>query len=681
MPGKQRTPDTKAVTIDGQQPTFGIKPRTWTQMSPADTNSEPSAQGQNRPLGVLPPGYLVAEFRIERVLGKGGFGIVYLAFDTRLERLVAVKEFMPQSLAQRLADHSIEPLSERHRETFDLGLRSFIREARSLAKFKHPAVVEVYRFWEELGTAYMVMPFYEGQTLKQRLKSMAAPPPEDWLRELMERVLRGLDVVHRQGWLHRDIAPDNILMLPGDLPLLIDFGSAKQDIGDATQALTVILKPGYAPFEQYSDSGSLKQGPWTDLYAMGAMLYFAISGKMPVESVVRVRKDVMVSALMLGRGRYSVAFLKFIDHCLAVWPEHRPRNVAAALELLRKLDLQEKAWNRSKSEEKRQDRHTHRIARNEGQRLRLSAGLPRSLPWAGGIAMLLSGLAGLVSWEPWSMPAVRAAGKSPEFSTRPAIPSSLPGADDPGTPVAAKPDTPELPLPRPQIPEAPAPAPPPRLFANPATPERALENLLDKRDPSIRMILAPASEKLILKKQRLQFTVQSREPGFLYVFAIGQQRSSLELLWPASDESLMSMEPGRAWRVDAPVPLGSGSQGKRHIGVMVSKAPRDLAGAGWQRQGGVLSMSFSAAPRTGTAPWFGLPNCAPVPGTCNPEFDATRIELAYSQLPSREARRSEPPRWRVAAARKAECESLLHLLSLDSNILVQRRFAELGCRR
>jgi serine/threonine protein kinase len=104
-------------------------------MSTADTNSEPSALGQNKSLGVLPPGHLVAEFRIERVLGKGGFGIVYLAFDTRLERLVAVKEFMPQSLAQRLADHSIEPLSERHRETFDLGLRSFIREARSLAKF------------------------------------------------------------------------------------------------------------------------------------------------------------------------------------------------------------------------------------------------------------------------------------------------------------------------------------------------------------------------------------------------------------------------------------------------------------------------------------------------------------------------------------------------------------------
>jgi hypothetical protein len=186
---------------------------------------------------------LVAEFRIERVLGQGGFGIVYLAFDTRLERLVAIKEFMPQSLAQRLVDYSIVPLSERHRETFELGLRSFIREARILAKFKHPALVEVYRFWEELGTAYMVMPFYEGQTLKQRLEGMAAPPPEQWLRELMERVLEGLDVVHQQGWLHRDIAPDNILLLPGDRPLLLDFGSAKQDFGDATQALAALLKP------------------------------------------------------------------------------------------------------------------------------------------------------------------------------------------------------------------------------------------------------------------------------------------------------------------------------------------------------------------------------------------------------------------------------------------------------
>lgn len=648
-------------------------------MSPADTNSEPGDRGQDSPLDVLPPGHLVAEFRIERVLGKGGFGIVYLAFDTRLERLVAVKEFMPQSLAQRLADHSIEPLSERHRETFDLGLRSFIREARSLAKFKHPAVVEVYRFWEELGTAYMVMPFYEGQTLKQRLKSMAEPPPEEWLRDLMKRVLKGLEVVHQQGWLHRDIAPDNILVLPGDRPLLIDFGSAKQDIGDATQALTVLLKPGYAPFEQYSDSGSLKQGPWTDLYAMGAMLYFAISGKMPVESVVRVKKDVMVSALTLGRGRYSEAFLQFIDQCLAVWPEHRPRNVTAALELLRKLDSREKAWNRNRTGDRRQDVHAPPISRNVRQRFRFPSGTQLPLSWAGGIAMLIGGMVGLVLWTPWSTPVVRAADEGLGIPARPAFSASLPGDDHPGTPVGAKPDAPVLPLSVREIPEVPAIASPPtQLFTNPVTPERALENLLDKRDPTIRMVMTPASEKLILRKQRLQFTVKTREPGFLYVFATGQQRGSLELLWPADDESLMSIEPGRAWRVDAPVSSGAG---KRHIGVMVSKAPRDLAGAGWQRQGGVLSMSFSEAAKIGAAPWFGLPNCAPIPGTCNAEFDAARIELAYSPSPAREARRSEPPRWRVVAARKAECESLLHLLSLDGNNLAQRRFAELGCRR
>jgi hypothetical protein len=240
---------------------------------------------------------------------------------------------------------------------------------------------------------------------------------------------------------------------------------------------------------------------------------------------------------------------------------------------------------------------------------------------------------------------------------------------------------PALPLPVPQIAEAPPSAPPVQVFAKPATPERALETLLDERDPTIRMVMTPASEKLILKKQRLQFTVKAREPGFLYVFATGQQRGSLELLWPADDESLMSVEPGRAWKIDAPVPAGSASHGKRHIGVMVSKAPRDLAGAGWQRQGGVLSMSFSEAPKNGAAPWFGLPNCAPVPGACNAEFDAARIELAYSQPPPRETRRPAPPRWRLVAARKAECESLQHLLSLDGNTLAQRRFAELGCRR
>jgi hypothetical protein len=645
-------------------------------MSPADTNSEPSDQGQIRPLAVLPPGYLVAEFRIERVLGKGGFGIVYLAFDTRLERLVAIKEFMPQFLAQRLVDYSIVPLSERHRETFELGLRSFIREARSLAKFKHPALVEVYRFWEELGTAYMVMPFYEGQTLKQRLEGMAAPPPEPWLRELTRRVLEGLDVVHQQGWLHRDIAPDNILLLPGDRPLLLDFGSAKQDIGDATQALAALLKPGYAPFEQYSDSASLKQGPWTDLYALGAMLYFAISGKVPVASVERVDNDAMVCALMVGRRRYSAAFLQFIDHCLAVWPEQRPRNVTAALELLRGLDAQEKVKNLKNSGNKRQDAGTAKLSRNDTQGVSFLFRWQGPLSWTGGITMLLLILGGLALWQPWFKSAVHTADKgstTPVYSGHSGLP---PGDYSSSTPVVVKPDTPALPLSAPQAPEVPLSAPPAQ-FASPTTPEKALDNLLDERDPNIHVIVTPASEK---QKKRFRFRVKASEPGFLYVFATGQHRGHLELLWPTDDESLLTVEHGQKWEIDATAPLAVGGPGKRYIGVMVSRAARHLPAAGWQQQAGVLRMSFSGVPKTGATPWFGRPICAPVPGTCDAGFGAVRLELPYSQPPSRNVINSNSLRLRQVAAKNAECESLTHLLSLDGNTLVQRRFNQLGCR-
>ena len=647
-------------------------------MTSADKHSEPSDHGQIRPLDVLPPGCLVAEFRIERVLGKGGFGIVYLAFDTRLERLVALKEFMPRSLAQRLADYSIVPLSERHRETFELGLRSFIREARSLARFKHPAVVEVYRFWEELGTAYMVMPFYEGQTLKQRLDGMPGPPPEQWLRELVEHVLEGLDVVHQQGWLHRDIAPDNILLLPGDRPLLLDFGSAKQDIGDATQALTVLLKPGYAPFEQYSESASLKQGPWTDLYAVGAMLYFAISGKVPVASVERLNNDAMVSALAMGRRRYSAAFLRFIDHCLAVWPEQRPRNVKAALELLRRLDAQEAAKSLKPAGGQRQNAGRPEPFRNGTQGFRFLSVWQKPLSWAGGIAVLLGVLGGLALWEPWSSPVAHTADAGPAIPVHSAQPGSPWGAASSSTPAVVKPDTPAPPFSVPQAPEL-----PPVQFVNPATSEKALDDLLDERDPRFQVVVTPASEKLRLKSERLRFKVRASEPGFLYVFAAGAQHSRLELLWPTDDEHLVDIKPAQTWNVDALVPRASGNPGKRSIGVMVSRASRHLAGAGWRQQAGELSLSFADAPNVGAAPWFGLPNCAPVPGTCDAGFGAVRLELAYSQplSTSKVAKSPSSSRVRQVAARKAECESLTHLLSLDGNTLAQRRFAELGCRR
>jgi hypothetical protein len=282
---------------------------------------------------VLPEGTQLAEFSVTGVIGEGGFGIVYRAHDRALQRTVAIKEYMPSALAARLADTRVVVKSEQHRETFEVGLKSFINEARLLAQFDHPALVKVFRFWAANGTAYMAMPLYEGGTLKQALKSMGAPPDEAWLRKLLVPLLDAIELLHNADCLHRDIAPDNVLMAPGSTPatprpVLLDFGAARRVIGGQTQALTVILKPGYAPIEQYDEIPGMKQGPWTDLYALGALMHFAITGRPPPPSVGRLVHDAWVPLSQAAAGRYSAGFLAAIDAVLAARPDDRPRNVA-----------------------------------------------------------------------------------------------------------------------------------------------------------------------------------------------------------------------------------------------------------------------------------------------------------------------------------------------------------------
>ena len=277
---------------------------------------------------MLPVGFYLGEFEIIKVLGEGGFGIVYLADDHSLGRRIALKEYMPSSLAQRVGGTQVSVKSERHRETFAAGLKSFVNEARLLAQFDHPSLVKVYRFWEANGTAYMVMPFYEGITLKDELKAMGAPPDEAWLRDLLEPLTEALAVIHTEQCFHRDIAPDNVILLKGsNRPLLLDFGAARRVIGDMTQALTVILKPGYAPVEQYAEVPGMKQGPWTDVYALAAVVYYAITGKTPPTSVGRLMNDNYVPMTQAGAGRYSPAFLAAMDRALVVKPEQRTQSI------------------------------------------------------------------------------------------------------------------------------------------------------------------------------------------------------------------------------------------------------------------------------------------------------------------------------------------------------------------
>jgi len=275
------------------------------------------------------------EFVIERVLGDGGFGVVYAALDLRLERRVAIKEYMPSALATRDTDYSVQMLtSQRHRAAFEIGLRSFINEARLLARFEHPALIKVHQFWQEKGTAYMVMPFHSSPTLRAWIRAQREPIDEAWLRTFLLAAMEAVEVLHAESCLHRDIAPDNILVLKDFAPLLLDFGAARRVIGDLRKALTVIVKPGFAPLEQYADTVKMKQGPWTDVYALAAVAHYALTGHAPAPAVSRVLADEVVPLRVRLKGKYSDALLGAIDTALAVKPERRPQTIAAFRNLL-----------------------------------------------------------------------------------------------------------------------------------------------------------------------------------------------------------------------------------------------------------------------------------------------------------------------------------------------------------
>jgi len=283
---------------------------------------------------MLAKGARLQEFEVTGVVGEGGFGIVYEAMDTLLNRRVAIKEYMPSQLAARVSQRTVKIRSQEFAETFSAGLKSFINEARMLAQFKHPALVEVFRFWEENGTAYMAMPLYEGPTLKHFLSSHPEMSNERWLRGFLAPVLDALEHMHGMQVYHRDIAPDNLLILKNGAPLLLDLGAARRVIGDMTHALTVILKPGYAPIEQYADDPAVKQGPWTDIYALAAVVYFAIARRAPPPAVSRMIKDPFKPLSELAPAGFSADFLAAVDRGLLVRPELRPQTIEEFRSLL-----------------------------------------------------------------------------------------------------------------------------------------------------------------------------------------------------------------------------------------------------------------------------------------------------------------------------------------------------------
>src|SRR3954470_16904850 len=223
----------------------------------------------------LPSGTLLGDYRLDAVIGHGGFGITYRAFDSQLAKVVAIKEYLPVEFAVR-EGLKVVARGARFADDFAWGRERFLDEARALARFRHPHIVPVMRFLVANGTAYTVMEFEDGRSLGEVLHPAGRRLPPEEVRRLAEGLLLGLGAVHAQGFLHRDIKPSNIIIRRDGVPILIDFGAARQAIGGRTQTLTSILTPQYAPIEQYALDG--KQGSWSDIYSAAAVLHHAVAG-------------------------------------------------------------------------------------------------------------------------------------------------------------------------------------------------------------------------------------------------------------------------------------------------------------------------------------------------------------------------------------------------------------------
>lgn len=284
------------------------------------------------PQGVLQSGYSLLWYRIGRVLGRGAFGITYLAEDINLGRPVAIKEYFPSQHCIRDKHGAVSPMSDDAAEDYNWGMERFLAEGRTLAQFEHPNIVRVINVFEHNGTAFMVMQYEVGTSLAQLLKRRRTLGERD-LVQLTAPLLDGLEKIHAEGFIHRDIKPANIYLRAGGSPVLLDFGSARQSMQEQTLTLTSLVSPGFAPIEQYTSKGE-RQGPWTDIYGFGATLYRAITGVVPPPAVDRSEAlsngnpDQLAPTRTLIAEPYSENLLMAIDHALAFRIQERPQSIA-----------------------------------------------------------------------------------------------------------------------------------------------------------------------------------------------------------------------------------------------------------------------------------------------------------------------------------------------------------------
>jgi serine/threonine protein kinase len=273
----------------------------------------------------IPFGHVLSDYKFEKVLGQGSFGITYLAVDTMLNRRVAIKEYFPREFAARDSTLTVRAAGNKDdRDNFLWGLKRFLDEARVLAIFDHPNIIQVRRFFEANGTAYLVMDYCDGTPLDELLKT-GEVITEKKLEFLINSLLNALEIIHKTNFLHRDIKPANIFIKNDGNPVLLDFGAARQELVSHSKSVTAIATPGYAAFEQYSTHGH--QGPWTDIYGLGATLYRVVTGQKPEDATNRMLEDSLIKSQRICEGKFKNSILFAIDAAMAVRPQDRPQSV------------------------------------------------------------------------------------------------------------------------------------------------------------------------------------------------------------------------------------------------------------------------------------------------------------------------------------------------------------------
>jgi serine/threonine protein kinase len=256
--------------------------------------------GPESPLQLPPRTLLEGKYVIGCALGQGGFGITYLACDLTLNKKLAIKEYFPLQISTRAQDHrTVSPISGKNKQDLEYGLAKFAEEGKALAHFRnHSGVVSMLDFLYSNGTAYIVMAYVEGRDLKRYLNEQGGRISFEAALRILTLVMAALEDVHRAGIMHRDISPDNIYVEETGGVKILDFGATRYAMGEQSRSLSVVLKPGYAPEEQYRSRG--RQGPWTDIYALGATFYRAITGRVPSESPDRLAEDNLVPPSHMG---------------------------------------------------------------------------------------------------------------------------------------------------------------------------------------------------------------------------------------------------------------------------------------------------------------------------------------------------------------------------------------------